>query len=177
MYQLNQFCTLATSRILVKEKNSKFFTYKTVKNIYKLLESGTELFSLDDNMLLNKITHVENVSLQEEFIEIRTFSGSRLIIGTDVHIFVDSVWLYLNELEFHEKIWEYNFLKDFFHPTYITHIQPYIKKTIGYRVYAENDSGIVMNNLIVRFQGIIERVEDILSDELQNIILTDEFGD
>jgi hypothetical protein len=160
----------------VKESEKKYFTYKTVKQLGDLTDKGIELYSLDDNMQLNKIVSVEGVSVQEDFWEIRTFSGSKLIVGADTHIFVDGTWLLIDELEFYEKIWEFNIIKDYFHPTYITHIQPYKRKDLAYRIYAENDSGFVMNNFIVRFQGEIIREEYCVTDDNQFIHLTDEVG-
>jgi hypothetical protein len=150
MYNEDFCCVAEKSKILVKEKGKKFFTYKPVNRVIKLItEKKIELFSLDTKYGLNKITKIESIGSQD-FYEIKTFSGCTLYLGKDTEICVDSEWLPMNELLFHEKIFVYDVLNDMFHDTYITSIKKY-RHMKAVKIYSENEYGIVVNNFMIRF--------------------------
>jgi len=159
MYVEDFSCVAEKSKILVKEKGKKFFTYKTVSKIAKLLADEGELYTLDCNIELNRITKIEYIGVQE-FYEIKTFSGGLIHIGKDTDIFVDGVWIPMYELLFHEKIYLYDILDDTFRNTYVTSIELY-KNLRAVKIYAEKEDGIVVNNFMIRFFDSVETVAPI----------------
>jgi hypothetical protein len=150
-------CTAETTKILIKEKDDKYFIYKPIKKIIKLLEANKELYSFNPKVQLNKIHKIEFLGIQE-FFKISTFSGSRILLGKDAEIFVDGDWIKVFELRFHEKIYEYNLIRELYLDTFITDIA-YYGKGKGYRVIFEDENGIIMNNLMIRFPAKKQTVE------------------
>ena len=142
-------CTAEKSRVLVKEKGKKFFSYKSVEKLIVLLENKKELYSMDTNTKDEKILKIEYFGLQD-FIELKTFSGSKILLGKNTEIFVDGVWVQAMDILFHEKIYEYDFLKDHFKDTFITDIKNH-SKLKAYKIFTENNNGLVINNFLVRF--------------------------
>jgi len=154
IYQIETRILEESAKILVKEKDQRYFTYKPIKKIVKMLAEKKVLYSLGFDLALNKILDVQFVGLQD-FFEVKTFSGSKIKIGIDAEIYVDGEWVRVEEILFHEKIYEYNMLQDVFRDTFITHID----KSGNYRAYKisiERPEGIVINNLIVRFESEID---------------------
>jgi len=154
MYKEDFICVAEKSRVLVKEKNQKFFTYKSVNNIVKQMALKKEFYSLDTKFNLNKITKIENIGVQE-FYFINTFSGSKIFIGKDTDVFVDGYWIPTYEMLYHEKIFVYDLLNNVFHETYTTDVKPY-RKLKAVKIFAENEDGIVVNDFTVRFRMLEE---------------------
>ncbi|MCL2064275.1 MAG: hypothetical protein FWG98_07885 [Candidatus Cloacimonetes bacterium] len=139
------------SKILVKEKDGKYFSYMSLRKIQKLLEEKKEIFSMGYDQALNKILSIEFVGLQD-FYEIKTFSGSKVILGIDCEVYIDGEWVKIEEIVFHEKIYVYDILGDVFRDTYITYVGS-SGNYKAYRVEIEKEFGIIVNNLFVRFYG------------------------
>ena len=149
IYKIETNILAERSKILVKEKDDKFFTYKSLKKIIKLLEDKKVLYSMGFDLEVNKIQKIEFVGLQD-FYEIKTFSGAKIRIGIDSEVYIDGEWVRVEEILFHEKIYVYDLLSDVFRDTLITHLG----KSGNYKAYKishERDEGIIVNNLIVRF--------------------------
>jgi len=142
-------CLNGKSRILCKEKDEKRYTYRPLKKVIKLLDEKKELFSFSPVLEPNKIIAIEDVYVQE-FIELTTFNGSRIMLGNEAEVHVDGEWLKVYEIEWHEKIYIFDILTNMWRDTYISSIKPY-KKDFAYKVIAENDTGVVANNFLVRF--------------------------
>ncbi|MCL1827494.1 MAG: hypothetical protein FWG20_05565 [Candidatus Cloacimonetes bacterium] len=151
MYQEDLNCIIDTMRILVKEKDDKSFYYKSIKKIAKMMELGKELYTFNPSNPLVKITKIDYLGLQE-FYQVKAFSGSRIIIGKDAEIQVDGEWIKIFELRFHEKIYEFNLIKDLYLDTYITDIY-YYEKRKAYRVHIDDENGMITNNFMIRFPG------------------------
>ena len=156
IYAIETSILAEKSKILVKEKNQKYFTYKSVKKIEKLLTEKKELYSIGYDLALNKILKIEFVGLQD-FYKVETFSGSKLIIGVDCEIYIDGEWVRVEEVLYHEKIFQYDLLDNVFRKTIITKIGSYANLK-AYNITIERSAGIVVNNLIVRFES--EKEED-----------------
>ena len=152
MYKEDFICVAEKSKILVKEKNKKFFSYKSVKNIIKLMAQKKDFYSLDTNFNLNKITKIESIGVQE-FYYIKTFAGSRIFIGKDTDIFVDGYWTRAYEVLYHEKIFVYDIMDSVFHETYTTDVKPY-RKLKAVKIFTENEDGIVVNDFTIRFKEL-----------------------
>ena len=157
MYILDENCIADNSKILVKEKEQNFFTYKSIKQILKLLEDKKEVFSFNFYNPMNRIIQIEFVGIQQ-FWQVQSFSGSRLLIGVDAEIFVDGEWILVQDLRHHEKIYEYNLVQEIYAETFIQDFHE-SKKTRGYRVIFEDQNGICVNNYFIRFPERIEEKE------------------
>jgi hypothetical protein len=144
-----QSCISEKSKILIREKDKQLYTYKTLKQVAKLLSEKKEIYSIGEKLKVNKILSIEEAFVQE-FWEIKTFSGATIYIGNMTEIFVDGSWIYTPELEYHERIYVYDILHDIFAATFVTSILPSTKYLKAYKVYAEHDTGIVVNNFIIR---------------------------
>ena len=149
MYIEDLDCVASRSRILIIEKGKKFFTYKPIEKVIKMLTDKHEIYSLDRTSGINRILAIESAFVQD-FIEIRTFAGSKIHVGKHAEIFVDGEWVKSEEIVYHEKIYEFNILKDFFVDTIVYDIRSSGKKK-AYKIYAEKDTGIVVNNYVIRF--------------------------
>ena len=150
MYKEDLICVAEKSKILVKEKNKKFFTYISVNNIVKLMAQKKEFYTLDTTFNLNKITKIESIGVQE-FYFIKAFTGNQIFIGKDTDIFVDGYWTPAYKVLYHEKIFVYDLVQNIFHETYTTDVKPY-RKLKAVKIYAEKEDGIVVNNFTVRFR-------------------------
>ena len=151
------------ARILVKEKQDKFYKYIPIKKIIKLLEKGKELYSMSNKQMLNQILSIEFVGLQE-FYELFTFSGGKLYIGIDCQVYVDDEWVSMEEIVYYEKLYYYDILGDLFRDTFITQIAP--SGTFrGYKVAVERNDGIIVDSLIIRFENDPEPEEINESEE------------
>ena len=139
------------ARFLVKEKDKKTFTYMSLRKVEKLLDEKRELYSIGYDLTPNKILKIEFVGLQD-FYEIKTFSGSRLYIGVDCELYIDGEWVRVEEVLFHEKLFYYDFLSDVFRHSYITKTGN-AGNFKAFKVEIENKTGIIVNSLIVRFEG------------------------
>jgi len=151
-------CLNGKSRILCKEKDETHYTYKTLKKVIKLLEEKKEIYSFSPVKVPNKIIAIEDAYAQE-FTEITTFNGSRIMLGSEAEVHVDGEWLRVYQIEWHEKIFIYDILSNMWRDTYITSIKPY-KRDFAYKLHAENDTGIVANNFIVRFIESVVAIEE-----------------
>jgi len=148
MYIEDFVCVAERSRVLVKEKGKKFFTYKSINEIIKLWALKKELYTLDSTINVNKIIKIESIGVQEMCI-IKTFSGNELFLGKDTEVFVDGFWTPMSEVIYHENIHVYDLLENVFKETYITNLEPY-KKLKAVKIYAENENGIIVNGFTVR---------------------------
>ena len=120
-----------------------------IERILKLLEEDKkELYSLDQNASINKLLKIECIGVQE-IHEVKTFAGARICVGKEVEFNVDNVWIPLEELLYHEKIYEYSLVKNRFVETYLIKIEAY-KKMLAYKLFAEKNTGIIVNNLMIR---------------------------
>ena len=149
MYPDYQDIVSEAAMFLLKEKQDKYFRYYPLKTVMKLLAKGKELYSLNQDIQLRRIVSIEERGLQT-FHELTTFKGSRVIMGTEMQLFIDTFWLPLPEVEFHEKLYEYDYQMDHFYLTYITHIRDLGKRQWSFKFTSEDDSGIILNNLIIR---------------------------
>ena len=142
------------SRILVKEKDDKHFKYLTVKKLINHLENDKTYYTIGKDLELNKITKITFVGVQD-FVELRTFVGSKLFVGKGTEVYVDDEWIKAEEILYHEKIYQYNLLDDTFRETFITKNDPASKRR-SYRIETENSEGLVVDNFIVRFVDLNE---------------------
>ena len=164
IYEIDLNCITDTMRVLVKEKEDKNFKYKTIRKIAKLLEKGVELYSFNPNNPLVKILKIEYVGLQE-FYKIKAFSGSQLLLGKEAEVFVDGDWLKVYELRFHEKVYEFNIIKNLYLDTYFTDIY-YHNKQKAFKVHIDDEYGIIVNSLMIRFPGYCPPpVNDLIKEE------------
>jgi len=165
VYLLDENCISEHSRILVKEKEDSFFVYKSVKKILKLLEQKKELYSFNFYTPLNKILGIEFIGLQPLW-HVQSFSGSQIFLGIEAEIFVDGEWIKVSELRHHEKIYEYDIVRELYHETFILNFQE-SKKSRGYRVIFEDPNGICVNNYFLRFPDRIEEKEPVTTKKEQ----------
>jgi hypothetical protein len=142
-------CISEKARILVKEKEQQYFRYEKIKRVLKLLEDKRVLYSLNYEDRLVRVVSVVECAIQN-FTEVATFAGSRIFIGVEGQLCVDNVWLTIPEVEFHEKIFEYDILSGHFKETFITTIKPYRKKMEAFQISTEDDTGLIVDNLITR---------------------------
>lgn len=149
MYEVNQNCISEKSKILVKKKDAKYFTYVSLSKLIKMLEEKKECYTLSSEGMSEKILKVECIGIQD-FYEIKTFSGSRIFTGKETEFFVDGEWITAKEILFHETIYEYDFLRSHFKETFITSLKD-VKDYKGYRIFTDKNEGVIVNNLIVRF--------------------------
>jgi len=153
IYPVILSCLSEKSRILCREKDQIEYTYKPLKKVIKLLDEEKEIYSFSPILVPNRITAIEEAYLQD-FTEITTFIGSRISLGAETEVLVDDEWLKVYEMEWHEKIYIYDVLGSAWKDTYITSIKP-VKKHFGFRVFSENDTGIIVNNFLIRFLPLV----------------------
>ncbi len=142
-------CISEKARILTKKIDDRFFTYLNIEKIIKALNEKSELFILNAENMTEKIKKIEYIGLQD-FLEIKTFSGSKVQLGKDTDIFVDDEWITAKEVRFHEEIFEYNIIHNHFNESFIIKIHDY-KKLKAYQIFTENNKGLVINNFLIRF--------------------------
>ena len=82
-------------------------------------------------------------------------------------VFVDGEWIKVYELRFHEKIYEYNIIKNLYLDTYLTDIY-FHNKQKAFRIHIDNENGIIINSLLIRFPGYCPPPEDILNKAGEN---------
>ncbi|MCK9331036.1 MAG: hypothetical protein M0Q94_14265 [Candidatus Cloacimonetes bacterium] len=148
IYEQNLDCVSEKAKILVKQKEDKYFKYLNIGKLAYLLEEKKEMFTLNANYKIDKIIKIESIGLQE-FMEIKTFSGSKVLIGQEAEVYIDDEWILSNQLRFHEDVFEYDIFKNDFKETFIMDIQQN-KKSKAYQVFTEQNNGFVVNNLLVR---------------------------
>ena len=151
MYQDFSVCVSDKAKILVKEKDAKHFEYIGIKKLMLALDNKKELYSLDLHSKLHKIVRMEYLTPQD-FFEIRTFTGSRILLGVENELYVDTFWVKVNDLIYHEKIYEWDFLKNLYIDSFITKIE-YYGKRLAYQIYSEKDTGFIVNNILIRFDN------------------------
>ena len=117
----------------------------------KLLEEKKELYSMGYKQTLNRIISAEFVGLQD-FYEIHTFSGGKVTLGIDCQVYVDDEWIEMEDILFYEKLYVYDILSDVFRDTYITKIGPDGNHR-AFKVTVENNDGIIIDSIIIRFEG------------------------
>jgi hypothetical protein len=145
-------CLSNKAKILLKEKNDKFMAFVPIIKLIEMLQvPKKEYYTLDQNSHLHRVKGIEFIGMQE-FFELQTFSGSTILLGHDTEILIDTFWLKARELEYHEKIWEYNFLMGNFEETFITKFE-YIGIEKAYQVYSEKNTGMIIDNLLIRFDN------------------------
>ena len=147
------------AQIFLKEKNDRYYRYHPLKAVMKMLEQGKEIYSLNQDIQPRRIVSIEERGLQN-FHEITTFKGSRLRLGSQIQLFIDTFWLPLPEVEYHEYLYEYDLMYDYFFKTYITSIIDLGKRFWAFKLTTEDDTGIVINNLIIRTPS-----ENVLKEE------------
>ena len=145
--------------LLKLKPDDRYFRYYSLKSVIKMLEKGMELYSLNHELQLRKFVSVTERGLQK-FNEVTTFKGSKLWIGSSMQMFIDTFWLPLPEVEFHEHLYEYDFNFNYFFQTYITNIKAIEKRHWAFTLTTEDDSGYITNNLIIRTPN-----EALLQDE------------
>ncbi|MDD4154981.1 MAG: hypothetical protein PHY08_00220 [Candidatus Cloacimonetes bacterium] len=148
IYEQNLDCVSEKAKILVKQKEDKYFKYLNIGKLAYLLEEKKEMFTLNANYKIDKIIKIESIGLQE-FMEIKTFSGSKVLIGQEAEVYIDDEWILSNQLRFHEDVFVYDIFKNDFKETFIMDIQQN-KKSKAYQVFTEQNNGFVVNNLLVR---------------------------
>ena len=152
IYQEYLSCLSDKAKILLKEKNDKYLAYVPILNLLTMFQDKKkEYYTLDEHSHLHRVKGIEYVGMQEFFI-LETFSGSKLYLGQDTEILVDTQWIMAHQITYHERIYEYNFLNNHFQETYITMFEHYGAMK-AYQVYSEKDTGMIVDNLIIRFDN------------------------
>ena len=149
MYQDYHDILTERAQFLLKEKDDRYYRYYPLKKVMKMLEKGMELYSLNQDIQPRRIISIEERGLQM-FHEVTTYKGANIWMGEQMQILVDTFWLPLPEIEFHEPLYEYDMMYDRFFETYITSIRPLGKRMWAFKFTSEDNSGTVINNLIVR---------------------------
>ncbi len=138
------------ARIWMREESQKHFYYGSISNLLALLKEKKKIFTVSLSHKETQIISCE-FSDQTDLYELKSFSGSKIIIGKDVLFHIDSVWVPLHDIKHHEKITEFNILNNHFKESYAIKVSK-IENCKSYKISTQ-DHTIVINNFLIKLSN------------------------
>lgn len=140
------------SLVWARMQDQKLFTWMTPIKIDKLMQEKKKVYTISNTqkeVLITKCQYSEQATLYA----LKLQSGAKIICSEAIDFNIEKTWVPLKEINFYEKILEYNIMNKNFRESYAMSIE----KKVNFRAYeidTEDHTAIVNSFLIMLDQHV-----------------------